>query len=278
MQWAGEQAQEHYRDVVAHATGALIGLDYDGTLSPLVDDPRRAFIDPAAPELLRQLCARVKAVAIVTGRPAAQAAELGHLNEIADDCPNLLVLGQYGNETWTSLDRRVDSPPPPPGMAGFLDDLPAVLQTTGVAPWVEEKGIAVALHTRALSNPAEAYRQLLPAMTDLATRHDLLVEPGRFVMEIRAEGMDKGIALRSLAEKYQPSAMIFAGDDLGDIPAFQEIEAQRERGMPALHVCSEHSDEPRISEHADVVLDGPGGVIAFFRQFLDDARRSSACA
>lgn len=271
MQWAGEQAHQHYLDVVSEASGALIGLDYDGTLAPLVTDPPKAFIHPDAPDLLRDLCARVRTVAIVTGRPARQAVALGRLDEIADDCPNLVVLGQYGNETWTSVDRRVISPPPPTGMAGFLRELPTALTRSGIEPWIEEKGIAVALHTRTLPDPGEAYRQLLPVMTELADRHHLVIEPGRFVMEARSAGMDKGVALRKLAADHQPSAMIFAGDDLGDIPAFQEIEIQRDGGMPALHVCSESPDEPRISEHADVILDGPDGVIAFFRQFLTDA-------
>lgn len=270
MQWAGEESRKHYADVVRAAGGALIGLDYDGTLAPIVADPREATIHPEMPAVLEQLCAVVQTVAVVTGRPARQAVALGEFDQIADDCPNLMILGQYGNETWTSADRRVVSPTPPHGISGLLLELPAALRRLGIEPWVEEKGIAVAIHTRRLADPGEAYHRLLPVVTDLAERHDLVIEPGRFVIEARARGMDKGIALRKLVNATAPSAVVFAGDDLGDLQAFAELQALRIEGLPTLQVCSGSPEEPRIAEAADVILDGPDGVAAFFRQFLVD--------
>lgn len=270
MQWASEDSRRRYDAVVAAADGALIGLDYDGTLAPIVDDPREATIDPAMPRVLQELCAIAKTVAIITGRPARQAVSLGGFDELADTCPNLVILGQYGNETWTSTDRRVLSPAPPPGIAGFLRELPAVLRQLGVDPWIEEKGIAIAVHTRRLPQPVAAYQALLPAMANLARRHELVLEPGRFVIEARARGMDKGVALRKLAASTSPTAVVFAGDDLGDLQAFAEVDALRTEGLPALQICSGSPEEPRIAAAADVILDGPEGVTAFFRQFLTD--------
>ena len=270
MQWASDESRRRYDDVVAAAEGALIGLDYDGTLAPIVDDPRHATIHPDMPQVLRELCKVARTVAIVTGRPARQAVSLGGFDAIADDCPNLLILGQYGNETWTSTDRRVVSPAPPPGVAGFLRELPAVLRSLGLDPWVEEKGIAIAVHTRRLTNPVAAYQALLPAMANLARRHDLMLEPGRFVIEARARGMDKGMALRKLVTSTSPTAVVFAGDDLGDLQAFAEVDALRAEGLPALQVCSGSPEEPRIAAAADVILEGPDGVVGFFRQFLTD--------
>ena len=274
MQWAGEKSQQHYTDVVRAARGALIGLDYDGTLAPIVPDPREATIHPAMPEILTQLCAIAQTVAVVTGRPARQAVALGEFDEIADACPNLMILGQYGNERWTSMDRRVVSPTPPHGISGLLRELPAILRGLGLDPWVEEKGIAVAVHTRRLPDPADAYRTLRPVLSDLAERHDLIVEPGRFVIEVRARGMDKGVALRKLVNATSPSAVMFAGDDLGDLQAFAELSALRTEGLPTLQVCSGSPEEPRIAEVADVILDGPEGVAAFFRRFLEDVSES----
>ncbi|MGN6723261.1 MAG: trehalose-phosphatase [Marmoricola sp.] len=270
MQWAGEASRQHYAEVVAAAQGALIGLDYDGTLAPIVDDPREAGIHPEMPAILEELCAVAQTVAIVTGRPARQAVTLGRFDEIADACPNLMILGQYGNETWASTDRRVISPAPPHGVAGFLLDLPAVLRQLGLDPWIEGKGIAIAVHTRQLPDPAEAYHQLLPVLGNLARRHDLVLEPGRFVIEARARGMDKGIALRKLVNATSPSAVMFAGDDLGDLQAFAELRALRDEGIATLQVCSGSPEEPRLAEAADLILDGPDGVVAFLAQFLKD--------
>lgn len=270
MQWASDESRRHYSEVVAVAQGALIGLDYDGTLAPIVEDPRDAQIHPEMPEVLRRLCEVVQAVAIITGRPARQAVALGGFDELADTCPNLMILGQYGNETWTSKDRRVVSPTPPHGVAGFLRDLPAVVRDLDLDPWIEEKGIAVAVHTRRLHDPEAAFGALLPAVANLARRHDLVIEPGRFVIEARARGMDKGIALRKLVTATSPTAVVFAGDDLGDLQAFAEVDALRAEGLPALQVCSGSPEEHRIAEAADVILDGPEGVVQFLRAFLDD--------
>lgn len=274
MEWASDASQRHYAEVVAAAHGAVIGLDYDGTLAPIVEDPREATIHPDMPQVLRELCEIAQTVAIITGRPARQAVSLGSLDEIADACPNLVVLGQYGNETWTTVERRVVSPAPPPGVAGFLRELPAVFRALGLDPWVEQKGIAVAVHTRRLADPSAAYRTLLPALANVARRHDLVLEPGRFVIEARARGMDKGVALRNLVARTDPTAVVFAGDDLGDLQAFAEVQSLRDGGLAALKVCSGSPEETRIAEAADVILDGPDGVAAFFRQFLRDVSES----
>lgn len=270
MQRAANDFSERYHAVISHASRALIGLDYDGTLAPLVDDPQQAVIHPAIPGLLRDLCSQVHAVAIMTGRPARQALTLGGLEDLAESCPNLVVVGQYGNETWTAMNRRVVSPLPPPGMARFLRDLPAVLRRLDIDPWIEEKGLAVALHTRRLPDPTGAYRLLLPVITELAAEHGLVVEPGRLVVEARAPGMDKGVALRQLIEETQPSALIFAGDDLGDIPAFAEVRAARDRGLPTLGICTGSPTEPRIAAEADLILKSPKEMAEFFTRLLED--------
>ena len=51
----------------------LVGLDFDGVLSPIVADPQSARIHPLGPDLLVRLAQAVRRVAIITGRPAASA-------------------------------------------------------------------------------------------------------------------------------------------------------------------------------------------------------------
>ena len=94
------------------------------------------------------------------------------------------------------------------------------------------------------------------------------------MIEARARGMDKGMALRKLVASTAPTAVVFAGDDLGDLQAFAEVEALRAEGLPALQVCSGAPEEPRIAAAADVILDGPDGVVTFFRQLLADVSAS----
>src|SRR5690242_16734028 len=103
-------ARQRYDAVLAAAGDVVVGLDYDGTLSPIVSDPSAAVIHPDAPDVLVALAAEVRAIVVVTGRPAAQAVSLGGLCAVADRLPSgslLVVLGQYGSERWDSGSRTV---------------------------------------------------------------------------------------------------------------------------------------------------------------------------
>jgi trehalose 6-phosphate phosphatase len=211
-------------DVVrSHLKDAVIALDFDGTLSPIVDDPAKAHIHPAAAEVLVELASRVRAIAVVTGRPARQVLDLGGLEEVADAmASDLYVFGQYGNERWTSSQRVINGPRPPLGLATFLRELPRTLREADAADaYVEEKGLAVAVHTRRMAEPDAAFSRLLPVLTREAEAHDLTIEPGKAVIEVRADGMDKGLVVDRLISQLKPKAFVFAGDDLGDLEAFE---------------------------------------------------------
>ena len=104
---------------------------------------------------------------MITGRPARQALDLGGLEEvghaIGDAGRELYVFGQYGNERWTSTERRIISPRPPHGLASFLRELPRALRAADAQDaYIEEKGLAVAVHTRRLADADAAYDRLLP--------------------------------------------------------------------------------------------------------------------
>ena len=99
-----------------------------------------------------------------------------------------------------------------------------------------------------------------------------MVEPGRQVIEARAPGTDKGQVVRTLVEDLSAGGFLFAGDDLGDLEAFEAVAALREDGLPTFLVCSGSEEQPTLAAHADLVVDGPDGVLAFLRQLTSDAR------
>jgi len=268
-------AEAAYAALVRAGDGLLVALDFDGTLAPIVEDPTVAVIHDEAPEVLVALSAQVRAVAVVTGRPARQVLALGELDEVGDmigeSGRELVILGQYGNERWTSNARRVVSPKPPAGLASLIGDLPRLLRAAGASDaYVEEKGLAVAVHTRRTADPRGAFDRLLPLLTEAARTRNLAVEPGRLVIEVRAAGMDKGQALRHLVEQYDARAVVFVGDDLGDLPAFEAVRDLRAQGVPGLLVCSGSDEESALRELADVVVAGPDGVMAFLRELTRD--------
>jgi trehalose 6-phosphate phosphatase len=271
MEFTSVDGPERYAALL-RAERVLVCLDFDGTLAPIVDDPAAAYAHPDAVGALVDLADRVRAIAIVTGRPAAQVLQLAGLEQLADRVPadRLLVLGQYGNERWSSADRQVESPAPPAGLADLRAELPALLDGLGVEPWLEDKGLAVAVHTRRMDDPGGAFDVLLPALAEAAGRHGLTVEPGRFVVEVRAPGNDKGGAVRTLVDELDPGAVVFVGDDLGDVPAFEAVADLRAGGLPGLLVCSGSTEQTALVELADMVVPGPDGVVAFLAELAAD--------
>lgn len=279
MDFRTPEGQQRYDELVADAARVVVGLDFDGVLSPIVPDPARAVIHPDGPRTLVALADQVRGVAVITGRPARQAIALGDLDEVGQDLAErdraIHLLGQYGNERWSSKERRVVSPRPPKGLSSFMSELPDLLRRHDAADaFVEEKGLAVAVHTRRLPDPTGAFERLLPVLTEAAARYDLGVEPGRMVIEVRAPGMHKGEALRTIHRELDGHGVIFAGDDLGDIEAFRAVEELREQGCPGLLICSGSEEQKALVELSDIVVDGPEGVLSLLRQFARDAAAS----
>lgn len=277
MEFRTEEARQQYDAVAGVAREVVVGLDFDGTLAPIVEDPTAAVIHPDGHEVLVALADRVRAVVVITGRPAHQVVALGRLDEVADALPpgaRLLVRGQYGNELWDSDSRTFVTREVPPGLAAFRAELPRLLAAEDAADaFVEEKGLAVAVHTRRLADPADAFARLEPELADAAERHGLALEPGRLVLEVRAPGMHKGHALRQVVAETDAGGVVFVGDDLGDLEAFEAARTLRSQGLPALLVCSGSVEERALAEIADLVVPGPDGVMELLRGLAVDAAR-----
>jgi trehalose 6-phosphate phosphatase len=275
MEFLTRVARQRYDELVAAASQGVVCLDFDGVLAPIVDDPSQAHIHPDAPDVLVDLAARFKGVAVVTGRPCRQAVSLGNLDEVGrrvvDDGQDLLVLGQYGNERWSASTGRVVSPRPPRGLASLVAELPDLLRREGLEDaHLEQKSLAVAVHTRRMADPQGALERLVPVLRKAAAKHDLALEPGRMVVEVRAPGMNKGNAVRTLQKELHADAMMFVGDDLGDVEAFEAITDLRRRGMVGLLVCSGSQEQQALVELADVLVDGPDGVMQLLKQIAAD--------
>lgn len=236
---------------------ALVALDYDGTLAPIVADPDDAAPAPGAVAALHVLAGRVGTLALVTGRPADRVVELAGLQDVA----GLLVLGQYGTQRW---DGELVGQPVAPGIAELREALPPAIGDARL----EDKGLSLVVHARGLPDPDGELARLEPVVRGLAEPYGLEVHPGRLVLEVRPPGADKRSALLSLCEPA-PSAVLFAGDDVGDLPAFAAVAELRAAGVPGLTVCSSSEEGPvELREQADLVVNGPAGLVALLEQLL----------
>lgn len=260
-----EAGRRAWRALVSDPGRALICSDFDGVLAPIVRDPDAAWAAEEVMTALASLGTRVGKIAIVTGRMARKAVELGRLTE-RPGLESVSVLGLYGAERWDAATGDFLEPAAPAGVAEALADLPSLLRDLGLgAARVENKRLSLGVHTRELPHPGAAYAALKEPLTALATRHGLHVEPGKFVIELRAPGTDKGDAIRRLVTEFDPQVVVFAGDDLGDIPAFEAVRALRESGaLEGLLICSGSQEQDALTGLADLVVPGPPGIADLF--------------
>ncbi|MFD3547973.1 trehalose-phosphatase [Streptomyces sp. NPDC058655] len=242
---------------------SVVALDFDGTLADIVPDPDQARAHPGAVPALAALAPEVASVAVVTGRPAGVAVRYGGFAGVPG-LEHLVVLGHYGAERWDAVTGIVHAPAEHPGVAAVRAELPGFLDSIGAwrGTWIEEKGRALAVHTRRAADPSAAFEALREPLAALAARHGLMVEPGRAVLELRPPGIDKGVALTEFLEETDAEAVLYAGDDLGDLAAYAAVEKRRAEGRPGLLVCSGSAEVPELASRADIVLAGPEQVVA----------------
>lgn len=205
---------------IAATDRLLVALDFDGTLSPEVDDPAEARAIPEATMAVHRLLEAANTrVALISGRAAAS---LLHVSKMPD---TVMIIGSHGAET------RLKGAE----VQLALDDderrrvrlLFALL--TGIAEpfegvWVESKPAGFALHTRLATEDttravtAQALRKTQAEIGGLTVRH------GKNVLEFSVKSTTKGEAIALLRTHTNASAVFFAGDDVTDEDGFSALE------------------------------------------------------
>lgn len=197
-------------------------LDYDGTLTPIVDRPQDAVISEPMREAVRGLAQRCT-VCVVSGRdrPVVQA-----LMGIDD----LVVAGSHGFDIW-SPDQGEMEHDAGSGFEELLDGINARLSDEvdpieGAA--VEPKKASVAVHYRLVAEDAKP--EIRRIVETILAEHpdDLKVTPGKMVFEIQPKlDWDKGKAVLHLIEALQLDGddivPLYLGDDVTDEDAFAAL-------------------------------------------------------
>lgn len=197
----------------------LLAFDFDGVLSPIVEEPSAARALPGSTELLAELAAAQGVhVALVSGRALA---DLRAVTSTPDDS-RLLLVGSHGAEP--SGDTR------PPALT---DDAASRLETLTArfgriaadhpGVHVERKPTAVVLHTRRASRPdATTATDRALSAADEVSGH---VTHGKEVVEVAFIETGKGVALQRLRHQLGVQAVLYAGDDVTDENAFAVLRA-----------------------------------------------------
>jgi trehalose 6-phosphate phosphatase len=242
--------------------------DFDGTLSPIVDDPAGARAVPGTAAVLARLADRFAVVAVVSGRPASFLVEQLGASSVsgAEGSPGpqrnrqgVQFVGLYGLER-SGQDGSIRPERSAERWRTAVEA--ATLRLASAAPTgvvVEPKGLAVTVHWRQAPGAAEWAQA---SATAEAARTGLRAHLGRMSVELRPNvDIDKGTVTRQLTAGC--SAACYLGDDLGDLPAFAALaELSRSGGMATVSIAvADDESAPEVLEAADLSVNGPAEAL-----------------
>lgn len=236
-------ALDKLEEIVEAASGKRVAvfLDYDGTLSPIVEDPDRAFMSHQMRAIVKEV-ANVFPTAIISGRCKEKLHEFVQL-------PELYYAGSHGMEiigparprdleetrTANTKDNEVVLFQPAKEFTYVIDKVFKVLveKTKGVpGARVEHNKFCVSVHFRCVKERhwialAEQVQQVLQSFPNLR------LTQGRKVLEIRPliawnKGKALDFLLKSLGLSDQNTVFpIYLGDDRSDEDAFKVLNRKK---------------------------------------------------
>jgi trehalose 6-phosphate phosphatase len=230
---------------------ASLFLDIDGTLLELAASPHAVIVTADAINVLRLAQEKLEGrVALISGRSARDVAAL---------FPGLTlnIGGSHGMEQrWA--DGRSNEPTRPDGVDHELAALRA-FSAHHAGLLVEDKPFGTALHYRNAPHLA-AESQALAA--SIAAETDLVLQPGKMVVELKASATNKGDALAAFmsATPMHGGTPVFLGDDDNDEPAFAMA---RKLGGAGILVGEQRET------HADWRLPNVGATLTWLRASLE---------
>jgi trehalose 6-phosphate phosphatase len=190
--------------------GLLCVFDFDGTLTPIVARPERAYLTPEVTERLVALC-ELTTVAVLTGRSVTD------IRTRLPFSPDYLV-GNHGSEGLPGWEAR---------HAGFRlesarwrDALAAALESDARygGAWIEDKLYSLSVH---YPGGDLKVRDALLALFERETAEARIVAGKSVFNLVPADAPHKGDALQRLIEISGAERAIYVGDDVTDEDAFR---------------------------------------------------------
>jgi trehalose 6-phosphate phosphatase len=215
---------------------AAVLLDVDGTLAPIVARPELAEVPAETRAEVARLAERYALLACISGRSGADARRLVGVE-------GAVYVGVHGLELAPEAER-------------WRATLRPFAQLEW--PWLEDKGLTVALHWREAPDE-QAARAELKSIAEHAEEAGLEARWGRKVLELRPPvEADKGTAVRSLLKERGLQRALYAGDDTTDLDAFNGLDGLE----VAVRVAVVSAEAPaELRESADIVVGSPAELM-----------------
>jgi alpha,alpha-trehalase len=249
----------------------VVFLDFDGTLSDIVEHPDAATLVDGADEAVRALAARCP-VAVVSGRDLADVRERVKVDGVwyaGSHGMELLAPDGTHHEIVAAGGVRDTLAHAAGRLAEELRDIP------GIA--VEHKGFALAVHYR--NADSGDVNRVIAATRELARSEGLRITAGRKVIQLRPRiDGGAGTTLNWLLQHIvgsdgaDPGAVlpIYIGDDITDEDAFDAVQFD---GVGIVVRHDEHGDRASAALFS---LESPSAVAEFVLRVAEDLKQEAS--
>jgi len=204
---------------IAQTEHLLVAMDFDGTISPIVDRAEDARPLPRSAAAFAGLAALPRTTtALISGRALAS------LRAVASPPVDTLLIGSHGAEAWLgpgSAELTLDD-----GQKAMLAEVRGILEEiVEQAPGtlLEDKPAGVVLHTRLAADDV-AEDAVAAARAVLQDRKGVFLKNGKRVLETSVVNASKGEGVTFLRQITGATAVLFAGDDTTDEDALARLE------------------------------------------------------
>ncbi|UYY82089.1 trehalose-phosphatase [Arthrobacter sp. YA7-1] len=203
---------------IAGTDHLLVAMDFDGTISPIVDHADAARPLERSAAAFAELAKLPRTTtALISGRALAS------LREVASPPEATLLIGSHGAEAWLgpgSTELQLDD-----AQRELLAEVREVLAgISQEAPGtvLEDKPAGVVLHTRRAADDV-AEDAVAAARSVLEGLPGVFLKNGKRVLETSVVHSSKGDAVEFLRQATSATGILFAGDDVTDEDAIARL-------------------------------------------------------
>ena len=239
---------------------STIFIDIDGTISEITKTPEKAVVTSSMRNELLKLQEKFQMVGVISGRSVKNARTMVGME-------GLLYIGNHGMEYLNNGEICIDSQ-----AQKYLEDIKKVSrilknselsQIKGLI--FEDKGICFSIHYRECESPENVHKNILEVISQFMDSSELKVTEGRKIIEIKPPvSQDKGSIIEKIIETYHLNKVIYLGDDITDLDAFNKLRELRKN-------CNVQSAS--ILVHSSEIPDYLKNSTLFYVNSVDDVQR-----
>ncbi|BDZ66582.1 trehalose-phosphatase [Methanobacterium ferruginis] len=241
--------------------------DIDGTISEITQTPEEAFVNKAIQDLIVKLRDEFQLVAVISGRSVLNAKKMVGVEGV-------LYVGNHGLEFLKNGELCVQ-----PEVVKYEPYIKAVeneLETGKLAHIkglkFEDKGICFSIHYRLSKDPENTRKRILKFLHECPHCKNLKIDEGRRIVELKPPiGYNKGVIMNDIIDQYHLKKVIYLGDDITDVNAFNKLKELESKGKirgRSVLVCS--SEIPSyVKKQSSLFVNGVDEVHKFFQWLLN---------